>query len=417
MIILAPSNRGLIKRNQSLSNVRFDKGALDGLGWYLCPNGSPRDFIISGGAQPDERYEPLFSFFTMVLGRLPTIVIHNRNSYLEAIVNQAWQQVTANNGNVNPLVYANTSNPIYEPFYGFSDIQVITCLRQLTTKLGYTAAPTFEKVVRAHLAILKELHIPTSLSGLYYLCQFTDMGEFYRNIMALPCGEVRAKSIWADLGTNPEDSSGQFDLFRAVINNLAGEAEQSNWNTSRSVAQVNSLRAIQQNATLVLSVNDMYSDLFLTYLVEELRSNHSPFILIIDGVRINDRVFDYLRTSGSGCYCGIVAENAVELVGGDAETFSRLAEKMDCFIFFKHATGKTASILSEVIGKYDRVKAETSRGTNRGFFHILPQGTHDDVRYSTENRYRVMPEEITGLYPGQAIIFDTPTDRVIHFNA
>ena len=94
----------------------------------------------------------------------------------------------------------------------------------------------------------------------------------------------------------------------------------------------------------------------------------------------------------------------------------RFAERINCFIFFKHGTGKTAAALSEIIGKYDHTKVEASQGTARGFFRILPHDRHEDIRFSTENRYRVMPEEITGLYPGQAIVFDASTDQIIYFN-
>ena len=53
-------------------------------------------------------------------------------------------------------------------------------------------------------------------------------------------------------------------------------------------------------------------------------------------------------------------------------------------------TGKTAAALSEIIGKYDHTKVEASQGNARGFFRILPHDRHEDIRFSTENRYRVM---------------------------
>ena len=59
---------------------------------------------------------------------------------------------------------------------------------------------------------------------------------------------------------------------------------------------------------------------------------------------------------------------------------------------------------------------ESSSGVTRGFFQLLPQNRHEDVRYSVENRYRVMPEELTRLGPGQAIIFLSATDQIIYYN-
>ena len=99
-----------------------------------------------------------------------------------------------------------------------------------------------------------------------------------------------------------------------------------------------------------------------------------------------------------------------------AEAIPYVLDGYDLLGCAQTGTGKTAAALSEIIGKYDHTKVEASQGTARGFFRILPHDRHEDVRFSTENRYRVMPEEITGLYPGQAIVFDASTDQIIYFN-
>lgn len=402
--------------NQQLSNIYRSHGRLEGLGAYLCANGIPANFMISGGASPDEKYEPLYSFLAAFVGSCPMIVIHNNDMQLQALVAQTWQDAGAEAH--SPLWIIDQHNPAFEPFAGMNETQVVTAMRQLANKLCYTVTPRFERVIRAHMFILKELEIPISLTGFHYLCQFQDMGEFHENILSLPCGEAVAGRIWADLGADSEDSNNQFELFRTVISNLAGDCVQSGWNTENRVGFENCLAAIRQNATMLLSVNDLYTELLLPYLAEELKSSaQQPFILLIDGVRINDtHLLEYLRRGNSGCYCGIIAENVVDAIGGDADAFLRFAERMNCFILFKHGTGKTAAVLSEIMGKYDHTKVEASQGTARGFFRILPRDRHEDIRFSTENRYRVMPEEITGLYPGQAIVFDAATDQIIYFN-
>lgn len=410
------SNKEIAVANQYLSNVFRSRGRLDGLGAYLCTNHVPANFIISGGANSNDKYEPLYQFLETFIGSYPIIVIHNNDVQMEALVTQSWQDSDV--GDTSPLWIVDQCHPEFEPFVGMNDIQVITTMQQLANKLPYTVTPRFERVIRAHISILKELDIPISLSGFHYLCQFQDMGEFHDNILALPCGEASGRRIWVDLGADSEDSNNQFDLFRTVISNLVRDCVQSGWSAENSVASKNCLEAIRQNATMLLSVNDGYTELLLPYLAEEFNNNsQQPFILLIDGIRINDKqLFEYLRRSNSGCYCGVISENAVDTISGDENEFLRFTERMNCFIFFKHGTGKTATVLSEIMGKYDHTKVEASQGTARGFFHILPRDRHEDVSFSTENRYRVMPEVITGLYPGQAIVFDAITDQIIHFN-
>lgn len=413
------TNHLTVNRNMQLANVFSNSGQLEQIGGYLCAGGKLLDFMISGGTEAEERYLPVYPVLDFIIGKMPVVVLHTNHIYMEEMVSEVWYAMRDMEEDfISPLWVCNNDTPCFEPFYGMADMLVIAVLRQLAVKLNYIVTPRFERTVRAHLSILKELEIPNSLSGLYYLCQFYDIGEFHENVMALPCGETKARRIWADLGVDDESGNGQFDLFRAVIHNLAHDAGQSGWKSDRTVCDCNCLQAIEKNGAIVLSVNDMYSNLLLAYLTEELKVHtHTPFFLLIDGVKFSDEnMLEYLCAQNTGCRLGIISENAVDQIGSDEDAFFRLAERMNCFIFFKHNTGKTAAVISEVFGKYDYMKAEASQGVSRGIFSIIPRDRHEDIRYTTENRYRVMPEEILGLGSSQAIIFDTDIDQIIYFN-
>ena len=69
--------------NQHLSNIYRSRGRLDGLGAYLSAGGIPASFMISGGAGPEEKYEPLYQFLDAFIGRYPMIVIHNNDVHME----------------------------------------------------------------------------------------------------------------------------------------------------------------------------------------------------------------------------------------------------------------------------------------------------------------------------------------------
>lgn len=407
-------NRELRGQNLRLSNNYTSRGDIAKLGAYISTDGRPLNFLISGGVQPADRYQPLYMVFESTVGAVPMIVLHDNDIHIEAMVSQTCCDYAPD----MPLWASNQSQKTFEPFLGMNPMQVVSTLRRLATKLQYTVTPRFERVIRGHIAVLDALKIPVSLSGFYYLSQFYDMGEFHANIMALPCGEMTARRVWADMGVDDEGGHGQFDLFRAVINHLAQEAMASGWNEDNAVGSCNCIQAIAQGANFTLSINNMYTSLLLAYLVEELKvCAHSPYLLLIDDIKLHDEDFlEFLCTPHPNCSVGLVSENVVDQTGGEEGTFLRLAEKMQCMVFFKHSTGATAKTISEVFGRYDHNKVETSAGTSRGFFKFLPQDRHDDVRYSIENRFRVMPEEITALRGGQAIVFDTINDEIIHYN-
>lgn len=402
--------------NSQLANVFASGGQLENTWAYLCPQGEISHFVISGGVCPEDRYGPLYPALEYLMGRVPLVILHGENTPIEDLAAQAWQRRREEPLPSAPLWVCGPASPLFEPFYAMSDMQVITTCRRLAAKLGYTITPRFERVVRAHLSILHELDVPCSLSGLYYLCQFRDMGEFHENVIELPCGQERAMRIWADLGADDESGNSQFDLFRAVINHLAQEAEMCGWNANDTICQCNCITAVCNGAVFLLQVDEANSELVLAYLAEELKMvGGQPFFLLLDDVRAQESGLLDSARAGRG-HVGLVSENVVDQIGWEEREFLRFAENVDCFILLKHNTGKTAEILSEVLGRYDHAKVESSSGVTRGFFQLLPQNRHEDVRYSVENRYRVMPEELTRLGPGQAIIFLSATDQIIYYN-
>lgn len=412
------NNRSVDRSNMQTSNVFSSRGSLQNISSFICNGGTPLNFIISGGVEADDRYQSVYPILDLVVGKIPIIILHTGNIPIETMASESWRTIYTDGAKSVPLWICNDRNACFEPFLNMNEMQIVTCCRLLASKLNYVVTPRFERVVRAHLRVLKELNIPFSLSGLYYLCQFHDMGEFYDNIMALPIDQSFAKIIWADLGADDENGNSQFDLFRAVINNLAHDVEKSGWNADNTVCDSNCLSAVAHNAVFSLPVNELYSTLILTYLSVELTMlGNVPFLLLIDGVKINDSNFlEYISSLSNGNSIGLISENVVDQIGADEAAFLRFAERINCFVLFKHSTGRTAVTLSEVLGKFDYTKIEASQGVSRGFFKYLPRDRHEDVRYSTENRYRVMPEEIIGLRAGQAIIFDTKFDQIIHFN-
>lgn len=401
------------RHNARVSNVFSSKGNLTDLVGYLFSNGGPASFMLGGGT-PAERYAPLTPFLSEVIGRLPVIALHGGSCFLEDRLCQAYGDVPENE---RPEMWlTNSSRPYFEPFVGMSDNQVVSAMRHLGQALGYSVQPRLERIVRAHIAVLRYLQTPVSLTGLSYLCSFSDMGELHGNVMELPCGTDAARRIWADMGTDADD--GQFDLFRTIVHNLENDASQSGWISDNHVSEYNIITAMQRCAVFSLSINQYYSELLLPYLLEELKmASGQPFVLLIDGLQLRNEAFlEYLCAPNPNCFKGFLSDNVLELTGGDESRFFRMVGGVNSFVFFKHSIGKTADVLAEVFGRYEHTKVSTTHGTNRGAFHILPSGRHSDMQYSTENRYRVMPEELMALGYCQAIIFDTQTDQIIHFN-
>lgn len=388
------------------------KGDNSAVGWYLCDGGRPYNFIVSGDTPSGLRQETLSPLLSCVMGTMPIIVLHNGDSRVEDVVYRAWQRCREG-GSAAPLCGMGSKDPQYEPFLDMNGRQLVSAIRQLACKLGYSPQPALERITWAYQSILHELKLPVSLSGFYYLCQFQDVREFQSNILALPCGETKARHIWDDVNCSPD----QLDLFRSVISNLAADFEWSGWTTENRIGTANCIRTIAQNGVLLLPVSNMHDKLLLPYLVEELKTClNRPCLLILDDIRITEEMEQFIRYIGPNWVCGIVSSNAVNLVDGGEDAFHSIAGRMERFILFKHGTGKTAAVLADLMGRSDQVKKDTSKGFHKRIFSLLPEGRHQDVRYSVENRYRIMPEQLIDLAPGQAVVFNAQTNQILLYN-
>lgn len=412
-------DRQIAKYNSAVSNVFSSSGDLHKLGSFFVDAGQPLDFTISGGTR-EERSETLYNLLNGTVGRLPIIVLHNEDLAIEGAVYRAWDAAFRQYSQEArpPLWRVNSRNPQFEPFDKMTDMEIITSIRQMAAKLNYTATPRLEQVVRAHIDILRQLSVPVTLTGFSYLCQFTDMGEFHDNIMALPCGQMEANRIWASMGAGSYSDNNQFDLFRTIISNLSSDAYHSGWSADNKVGRFNAIRAVREGATMLLSINDIYSNLLMEYLAEEMKlSCWTEYLLIIDGISIkNSSMINFLRHPNSRCHIGIISDNAIDMLGDDENAFLSIAERMKSIVIMKHNTGRVANVFSEMMGKYEHTKIESTTGNSRNFLSFFPRDTHTERRYIVENRYRVMPEEIIGLRQGQAIIFETEKDQIIYYN-
>lgn len=403
------SYEALEAENWKNANKYVSSGSLESMGQCLCRNGFPVNFIISGNTYMEGKYAPVKYLLSNMYKEMPVVILHNGNEVIKDIAISSFE------GNVCNITSANKD---FEPFFGMNEAKVATILKNLANKMGYIAAPKLQKIIRAHIRILELLNIPVSLTGLYYLCQFHNMNEFYENIMELPCEQRVAEGIWSDLCISQDSENDQFELFRAVINELAFEAEENGWSYDGEITGINCIETIYGNGKMLLEINNSHSDLFLEYIAEELKLiSDRQYLLIFDGIHIDEgSLLTFIQRDNRRCICGIITDNAAGCFGESEEEFKKVIERMQFMIMFSHGSNNAAVALSEAIGKYDCRKMIQGVSVNKGYYNIFNKDSGKNYSIIEENLYRVMPEEILGLNSEQAIIFNMIEDEVIVFN-
>lgn len=370
------------------------------------------NFAISGQGNKEHLISPVLK---AAMGRLPVIILHNENHGMMAEIARVWTEKygSVENAPAGPLWSCSTGE--FEPFLGLDEMDIVQILKKLAEGMGYSCTANFEKVVGAHLSILRHMNCDYSLSGLYYLCGFEDLEAFQRNIIALSCSLNEKNRIIANLGLANEKDKEQFDQFRSMIFRMGYEAKRSGWNAEDGVGSMSVSSAIHSHATMTLSVSASKSPLLMAYLGQELHlHNDQPCLLIIDDVLLeNSDIVSALRESGFHFRFCILGSNILEVIGGDRTDAHKFCEQLDLLILLRHNMSTTADALSELLGKVEIRKEAEAFGTGRNFFSILPRTEQKTVTYTTEEQRRVKTEQIMTLDSNSAIVFHADSNEIL----
>jgi len=361
--------------------------------------------MISGGVA-DDRHAVFLQMYEKICGKVPIILLHTRNDNLT----EGMQEIAEGLNITEKLQLFNVDEPGYGYLNGVSPQGTINTLCYLAKYLGYECPPQFDRTVRAMILLAKEFNLPGGLAGFSQLAE-PSYAEFRQRIGRLGGDKANALAYDMEVSGRPEC----YYLFQAVIQKLAYEARANSWNSGRAnPGNANKsccIDAINNCSTLLLEMQGGLTRLVEQCICSELKEAcHSRFLLVTDGIPAGSPGLAELLNSGIGFKWGIIAEDAFSMLGEDY--FASTAEKAETILLFKHRTGVAAQRYSELIGRSDVQLEETSEGTAKETFKILPGSSHKDVRYTTENRYRVMPEEIMDLDERKAIIFDTNNNQI-----
>lgn len=366
----------------------------------------PRNFMISGGTA-DERHSPFLQLYSRICGKLPVIILHSRSTNLERNIYGICQRRSC----LDKLFIVNNrqSRTANYEYLQISVQGIVNTLSRLALNQGYQISGQFEIALRSLVGLTKELKLGAGLRGLDRL-SIPAYAEFRTLLDRSGLSKEKTNRIAVEM--DRDDKPEYYYLFQAIVSKLANEAEKNGWGEADEQArEIDLHRAIEEDATVLLELDPANCKSLLTCIANEILEQSSDrFLLILDGLNLFSEELSELLRSDRGFRRGLIGENLVSMLG-DAGSFEALAEKSSVFLIFKHRTGKIAEYFSEIIGCEDIQRAETSEGTSKETFKILPGGVHRDVRYSIENRYRVMPEDILDLAAGQLFLFDSSINK------
>ena len=169
--------------------------------------------------------------------------------------------------------------------------------------------------------------------------------------------------------------------------------------------------AVRLNACVCIDImsdsNLMFMELYFTAL-KRMKATGRSFMVIVDSLGMPEdkksSIRELLLSDDSRVPTVCVSADTTTMPGLTSEDFARLVGGETNVVVFSHQSGSSADKWSEYFGEYYHVKRDESIGYSKDNLSILRKTNTRSVTIGEERRRRILPEQVTNLPPGCAII-------------
>lgn len=360
------------------------------------------NIIISGGdVGVRQRFSERIIKNCFVQGR-PMIILHLANGGLENIIaRNQWG------------VIANKRSKQFDAFTSF-DLQEICQAVFDTCKVKYDIKPAGRYI----LQIVHELLACQKLRP-----YFANYARFTYHQITERINDCLTKGLITQDAANNLNSllmmgqaeCAKIDTFfydmKAQMNHIAAD------NPSVSGGGMSILSAIKSGKILCIDLNSSANVMLVELIVNSLTiamSRGYEFSLFLDDVAIaNNEMLKNTLCQKSSHNNIICSKDLYALLSGKDDVFTTLVGEAEKTILLSHGSHLSCEKWSRYIGEYDKI--DVSHNTNAGWSQSSKWGysTNEGQTMTDKREFKVKPEQINRLSPGEIFVYDNQTGSLI----
>ena len=368
----------------------------------LFPNESYRENIIVSGGSAGERllFNERIIQNCVTTGR-PMIILHLNNGGLENII--------ARN---NRGVVVNKQSKRFDAFTSF-ELQEICQLVFDTCKAKYDIKPIGRYILQIVYDLLACRKLRPYFSN-YAKVSYHRLADRINDSLAKGLiTQDQADDLNSQLMMGQAECA-KIDSFfydmKAELNHIA--TDDANKTGGASV-----LSTIKKGNILCIDLNSSANVMLLELIVISLTiamNRGYEFSLFIDDVAIanNEMLKNALcqRSSHNNIIC---SKDLYALLGGKEDVFTTLIGETEKTVLLSHGSHISCEKWSKYIGEYDKI--DVSHNTNAGWSQSGNWGynTNHGQTMTDKREFKVKPEQINRLSPGEVFVYDNQTGSLI----
>lgn len=310
------------------------------------------------------------------------------------------------------LCFINNTNPLYDPFSGASNDEIV--------RLTISSSTKDSKI---------------NTVGRYYLKGVSDYiranHKTPRCYMYINCPHL----TFID-GVNKAESQGRIsqDQSRAIISQIMqGEVERGNIETffqsfyrqsaailaqkSNAANAVNFSIASHRQKIFCVDVQTSINTLLINMLINEayaLMTLGPKVIIVIDGIQIisTDVLRDCLKRAGTNLSVVVSLDDVYSGFGGSDNDFFAFAGTCSKIVISKHSSAYSCQKFSDLIGSYDKQEINCSFAQNTNYVGRWGYGSTNTASINIKRENIVKPEKIQRMAGEEVFIKDKLTGEL-----
>ena len=404
-------NRVAKANQQSRGVVHYNPSQVGG---FVDPDSCYGNTLVSGGDAQirSEAIEALC--ISAVNAGQPVIVLHQGNRICENKLRTTFS-------GFQNFHLINDSNPIFDPFYGLGEDQIVDAIVKTAPK-EYCITPDGGAYIASLTGTLttKVKNIP--LPAMYSLVKNDTVPQLLQTGQLPPTVAPIIQNLYVRGQKEANSVNRYIYALRSQCNHVLPKSNQG-YQHCCTLDQI-----VASKGVLVLDVVSDMNNLYLSLLAELFRDlvrRGKKFLLIVDGLAITEEngLKAFLSSQNNAVGKAIVSDDIYSSCGCNKDMFHLLLGRSQKWFVFNHMSDESATQWSKGFGTYEKI--ETSFNIGRGRTDGAGYGTSyagwsaSDQHNTGETLYhkdeaRVRSFEIQSLQPRQGFVY-TKADNELAF--
>ena len=334
------------------------------------------------------------------------VIIHVANHALE-------QQIRTYFGSQAAII--NGSNPVYDPFLGLSNAEIIKMVVS-STKKGFEIQGQGRYYIEGMCDFIRSKKTQPYGAMLISCPHFQLVDKIDEAEQNGLISATTAKALSSQIMQGSSEK-GNIEYFFQAFGSEAQSILASNSNIVQSI----SIRsAVGNNRVICLDITSPANSELISIVISEIElllSRGKKVMLLADNISLASSAAyqAMIHRSGVDCLVSLSADDVFALFNGEEKNFYAFTGNSSKVVASKHTSAYSCQKIADVFGSYDKIEVNPTFTQHSGYFGHVHMGGGESLGTGKRRENIVKPEEISRMSTNEVYVQSKAKGELAHF--